>query len=343
MSEFVSGLTLARSFFSEVVEPILAKKTPGVAYAAALIGPGSDVLGFDTPISTDHDWGPRLQIFLPAAESPERATLIERVLASELPRAYHGHPISFSPPDERGRRFPLEDDSPPLDHLIEVTSVGAYCQRLLGFDPLEGMDARKWVRPPQARLLELTAGEVFADPVGELTRLREELGYYPRDAWIFLMAAQWRAISRREALVARNGVGGDDLGSRLALAGLSYEIIRLAFLLERRYAPWDRWLGRALMSLRSASRLAPLLSRAFSAYDWTQRELRLMDAYAILVALHNHLGLTKPFEISEERDPRGFRSTPALSIATALAALIEDEELKSGQPKAGRAATEERA
>ena len=80
--EFLPGLTLARDFFSEIVQPLLAEKTPGVPYAAALIGAGSDVLGFDTPVSRDHDWGPRLQLFLPERELPERASLLDRVPVS---------------------------------------------------------------------------------------------------------------------------------------------------------------------------------------------------------------------------------------------------------------------
>ena len=168
------------------------------------------------------------------------------------------------------------------------------------------MSSRNWLLAPQERLLELTGGEVFTDSVGELTSLREHLDYYPKQIWIYLMAAQWRKIAQREALVARAGVGGDDLGSRLVLAGLVREIVRLAFLLERRYAPWDQWLARSLTRLRRASRLGPLLSRALSAYDWMQRELRLMDTYAILAALHNNLGLTKPLETASERGERGF-------------------------------------
>ena len=91
--EFLPGLTLARDFFSEIVQPLLAEKTPGVPYAAALIGPGSDVLGFDTPVSCDHDWGPRLQLFLPERELPERADAArpragERA-AERVPRLSH--------------------------------------------------------------------------------------------------------------------------------------------------------------------------------------------------------------------------------------------------------------
>ncbi|MHB8060855.1 MAG: DUF4037 domain-containing protein [Gaiellaceae bacterium] len=181
---------------------------------------------------------------------------------------------------------------------------------------------------PQERLLELTAGEVFADSIGELTSLRERLGYYPKQVWIYLMAAQWQRIARREKIVARTGVGGDDLGPRIVLAARAREIAQLAFLLERRYAPWDQWLARGLAGLRHASRLAPLLSRALSAYDWMQRELRLIDAYAILAALHNNLGLTTPLETMSERGPRDFLTIHADRFAAALAEKIVDEELK---------------
>ena len=326
--EFPPGLTLARDFFHEIIKPLLAEKAPGVPYAAALIGPGSDVLGFDTPISHDHDWGPRLQLFLPERELPERAGLLDRVLASELPNEFHGFPTCFAPLDANGHRRPQPDARPPIDHLVEITSVGRYSRKLLGVDPLTGMSTKQWLLAPQERLLELTAGEVFADSVGELKSLRERLNYYPKQVWIYLMAAQWKRIARREEIVARTGVGGDDLGSRLVLAALVREIVRLAFLLERRYAPWDQWLTRGLTGLHYASRLAPPLSRALSAYDWMQREQRLIDAYAILAALHNSLGLTAPLETKSERGPRNFLTIHADRFAAALSEKIVDEELK---------------
>jgi hypothetical protein len=53
MAEFVPGVELARAFYQEVVAPRLG----GVRHSAARLGPGSDVLGYDTARSTDHDWG----------------------------------------------------------------------------------------------------------------------------------------------------------------------------------------------------------------------------------------------------------------------------------------------
>lgn len=58
---FGPGLRLAGEFYARVVRPVLDQAFPGLRYAAALLGPGSEVLGFGTGRSTDHDWGPRLR------------------------------------------------------------------------------------------------------------------------------------------------------------------------------------------------------------------------------------------------------------------------------------------
>src|SRR5262245_58397335 len=57
---FTPALELNREFFQEVVVPIVAPW----AHSAALLGWGSDVLGLDSSRSTDHGWGPRLQVFV---------------------------------------------------------------------------------------------------------------------------------------------------------------------------------------------------------------------------------------------------------------------------------------
>ena len=48
---FIKGLELSELFYKEAVKPILAKRFPDLNYSAALIGLGSEVLGFDMPQS----------------------------------------------------------------------------------------------------------------------------------------------------------------------------------------------------------------------------------------------------------------------------------------------------
>ena len=73
---FVPGLQLAREFYAAEVRPLLENQFSGLRYAAALIGQGSEVAGFDTERSTDHDWGPRLQVFLSDSDAGRQAAAI---------------------------------------------------------------------------------------------------------------------------------------------------------------------------------------------------------------------------------------------------------------------------
>ena len=69
MAEFISGLELSRQFFAECVQPHMQATFPAVLYDAALIDSGSEVLGFDTSISRDHHWGPRVSLFVSAEDA----------------------------------------------------------------------------------------------------------------------------------------------------------------------------------------------------------------------------------------------------------------------------------
>lgn len=48
MTQFIHGVQLKEMFYREAVAPILLAAFPGLRYSAALIGYGSDVLGYDS-------------------------------------------------------------------------------------------------------------------------------------------------------------------------------------------------------------------------------------------------------------------------------------------------------
>jgi hypothetical protein len=81
------GLELARRFYFEAVLPIVEATCPGLVHSAARIGRGSEVLGFDDDVSQDHDWGPRLELFLAPADRDRCAERLAGALASELPHS----------------------------------------------------------------------------------------------------------------------------------------------------------------------------------------------------------------------------------------------------------------
>jgi hypothetical protein len=92
---FIEGLKLSELLYEQAVKPLLAAHLPGLTYAAALLGAGSEVQGFDTPQSMDHDWGPRLMLFLSEADHPTYRDQIDDLLRRELLREFHGYPIEI--------------------------------------------------------------------------------------------------------------------------------------------------------------------------------------------------------------------------------------------------------
>jgi hypothetical protein len=176
--------------------------------------------------------------------------------------------------------------------------------------------------------LSLTAGGVWHDELG-LTALRARLAYYPQAVWLYLLACQWSQIGQEEPFVGRAGSAGDELGSRLIAARLAWSAMRLAFLMEKRYAPYSKWFGTHFQRLAIAPRLGPHLAAALAAGDWRSREAGLGAAYELLASTHNALGLTKAVEAhcSAFHD-RPFQVIHADEIAARLQAAIPDERIR---------------
>lgn len=326
---FLPGLELAAAFYAEVLAPALAD----VPHAAARVGPGSDVLGYDDARSTDHGWGPRAQIFVDAADVGRA----ERAVAAALPETFRGWPVFFG-----------WDDVPTTAH-VETTTLAAWCEAHLGFDATRGASVDDWLATPQQALLEATAGAVFHDGLGvvdggaapgssagrgrargDLGRLRASLAWYPDAVWRCVLAAQWRRIAQEEAFVGRAAEVGDELGARLVTARLARDVVRLCFLLERKWAPYTKWLGTAFSRLPIADVVGPSLAAALDGRTAAAREDALLAALVAVGAKQNALGLVAPIDATPRRfHARPFRVIGAQRFADALGASIVDEALRA--------------
>jgi hypothetical protein len=322
----VNGIELTRRLWADAVEPILSRRFPELDLAAALLGYGSEVLGFDDEVSQDHHWGPRLLLFVPD-QALRRADEIQRTLADELPLEVGGVATNFGPPAPDGSRMPQAVERGPVDHRVEVHAVAAFMRTEVGFDPLQRIAVADWLVTPTQQLLRVTAGEVFADGVGELTAARTALHWYPLDVWLLAMAGEWRRVAQLEHLLGRAGSRGDELGSRLVGARLVEAVMRLGFLQARRYAPYPKWFGSAYAQLQRPEQ--PSLEAALAASDWRERERVLCDALRAAAVAHNELAVTPPVD----PDPRAFHGRPfqvldADRFVFALREAIEDPDVR---------------
>lgn len=328
MTTFVPGLDLARLLYDEV-RPVVAER--GLAHTAALVGPGSDVLGLDDATSTDHDWGPRLQLLLTEQDHHRYADDLHEALRHRLPDQVGGWPTHAAPPAADGTRGPGDVGATgPVDHRVEVLTLDALLARLLGpVDPRGPMTAADWLVLPQQRLLAVTAGAVFHDDLG-LEAVRTRLRAYPHDVWLYQQAAAWSAVGQDEHLAPRAGMAGDDLGSRMITARVCRTAAQLAFLQERRYAPYDKWLGTALARLGSTGPLRAAMAGALSADHWQERQDRLGEVLVELVRRHNRLGLTEA--VPERTRPfhgRPFAVVDGASVARLLVSAVADPEVRA--------------
>lgn len=334
--EFLPGLELSRILFEEAVRPVLHAEYPGLRYAAARIGSGSEVLGFDTARSADHEWGPRLELFLEPADAAAYGERLHRLFAERLPKQVRGWPTHFRHADPADPIGHMELTDGPVAHRVSVGDVGGWLHRQLGLrasgpgDEPREPTVRDWLAMPQQKLAETTGGAVFHDGVGALIRARQELAWYPDEVWRYLLACQWQRISQEEAFVGRCAEVGDELGSAVVAGRLVRDLMRLCLLLERRYAPYGKWLGSAFARLPAADELLPTLRGAVTATDHPARERHLCDAYEAVAALQNRTGLAEAVDPGRRRyHSRPFQVLHAERFAQALARGITDPELRA--------------
>lgn len=332
MSDFIPGLELGRLFYLEAVKPALDDSFLGsLQYSAALIGSGSEILGFDTEMSSDHHWGPRVMLFLNEDDHHLYGKAIDEVLRNKLPPRFHGYSTNFTLPDPFDNNVQqLRDvDSGPINHRVDIFTIRGFFLDYLDFDIEQSIEAADWLTFPEQKLLSVTAGAVYHDGIG-LQDVRDRFGYYPRDVWLYLLASGWNRIGQEEHLMGRAGIVNDEIGSAIIGARLVRDLMRLCFLMEKRYAPYPKWFGAAFNELNCAGDLAPILSRVLLAQAWQEREKHLAAAYEYVAAMHNRLGITERLSASVS----SFFGRPFLVIhlggnfADAIRASIKDPTVK---------------
>ncbi|HVF66776.1 MAG TPA: DUF4037 domain-containing protein [Pyrinomonadaceae bacterium] len=330
MPEFIKGLELSRLFYEEAVRPILEESFPDLRYAAAMLGTGSEVLGFDTGMSRDHGWGPRFDLFLSEEDYEDKRDRVEETLRRKLPHSFRGYPTSFTEPDptDNGTQHLDTRAGGPVNHKVEVMTPRGFVLDYLDFDITRELEPADWLTFPEQKLRTLTRGAVFRDRIG-LEDVRRRFAYYAEDVWLYLLGSAWARVGQEEHLMGRAGSVGDEIGSALIGARLVRDLMRLCFLMEKTYAPYPKWFGTAFAQLDCAPELSPHLRAALKADTWRERQQHLARAYRIVASKHNALRITEPLPV----EPRDFFGRPFLVIdlhgyAEATLALIKDERVQ---------------
>lgn len=242
------ALDIIRSYYEEYVRGMLEEQFPHLLpyVCAGLCGSGSECFGFDDEVSKDHDLGPDPCLFLPGEEIVSRrdAFLLERAYA-KLPKEHMGLKRPLVAPAGGSRRGVLRT----ADFFLDRTGT-----------PDGILTGGQWLSLPEEALAEAVNGEIFADPYGEVTGIRERLAFYPDDimkkklAGHLLMMGQSGQYNYQRTLAH-----GESAAAQLAVFEFVRHTVSVIFLLNRRYQPYYKWGFRTLRQLPVLSLEAELL------------------------------------------------------------------------------------
>jgi hypothetical protein len=210
-----------------------------------------------------------------------------------------------------------------VHHQVEVATVRAFAQSRLGVDALDDLEPVDWLCLTGQSVLEVVGGPIFQDTTRQYRGVTERLSWYPNDVWLYVLAASWARLGQELPFVGRIGERGDEVGSRIVAERLARDLVHLAFLLERRWAPYPKWAGLALRALPTAPMLTEHLEAAGGATDWKHLERELCAAIDVLGRRQAELGLPVVEPFFEQFFDRPFQIANPAMPATLLAAATD--------------------
>ena len=252
----MKGLDLAEIFFDRFGLPAIKEHFPEMVdrISAGLIGRGSEVLGADDELSRDHGWGPRFLLFLNGDDLRNIGEEMQTKLNELRPNVFEGIDL--------------------LKHRTEPITVNAIdeCFRDLTGAPWPPETTREWAFVNENGLCYAQAGKVFYDPTGQLKVRKQafEEAYYPEPIWKWRVASKLFRLWHYGDYNTRGRLARREDGVA-ALVGQGYFVeaaMQLAFLLNRRFAPYWKWLHWSFIRLPCiANELEPLLAKLELAPD----------------------------------------------------------------------------
>lgn len=290
-------LSYSRDFFEEQVKPLLLREFPEETAQTAfgIWGYGSEVLGLDDEFSRDHHWGIRINAVMPDALHRNRRDAMTAAVEARLPDSFRGIELEVGKTPGKG---------------LSLDNREAFLERTIGLLHAPTTEA-EWLSIPEEDILHIVGGEVWYDPSAVFTRIREVFqGYYPEPVRRRRIAHWCRYYSGMGAYALKRAILRDnDLYSVTTFARAIKLGVQLAFLLDRVYFPYDKWLWHYFERLpRMADRMGALVAEAVKLETPWARKLELLDAISdVLDRVMVEDGLLQPHAPLKGSPTSGYR------------------------------------
>ena len=287
----------SHDFWSEVVLPLLDETHPDetAQMAAGFFGYGSEVLRLDDQYSTDHHFGLRVNVLLPGAVMQARGAAIEDTLATRLPHSWRGRELREGYTRTNG---------------VALTSLEQHLQSTIGLSHPPAT-LTEWLSIPEEDITHVVAGEVWHDPSGRFSAIRSALAaYYPEPVRLRRLAHWCRYFSGMGVYALKRALLRDNmLYASTSFARSLRWGVQIAFMLDRTYYPYDKWMTDMFFRLpRMSNRLAHIVEGApLVSTDWDEKLEMLHEMSDILDQTMVEDGLIAPHPRYRVSPSSGYR------------------------------------
>lgn len=266
---FQNGLELCESFYKEYGIPMIRTKFPAYEgmIAAGLVGEGSECFGFDDEVSRDHDFGPGFCLWLTDQVYDEIGEALQEEY-DKLPDTYMGV---------------TRVETHKARKSVGVFRIGEFYEQFIGLTDVPTTQ-NQWLFLEDYQLASATNGKVFRDDLGEFTRIRNGiLKYYPEEVRI-------KKIAREAARMAQSGQynynrmfgRGEKVTADIALAEFLKHTMSMIYLLNRKFAPFYKWMHRGLREMKVLTEIRDILT---ALVELPNGDERIPDMIELIVAM----------------------------------------------------------
>jgi hypothetical protein len=288
---------VSRQFFEEIVKPILQEHFPDETAQTAfgVFGYGSEVLGLDDQYSSDHHWGLRINALIPDYLVAIRKERMLQAVADNLPDTYQGHSLREGYTGVKS---------------LEIDSLEGFLKRTIGIiSPPE--THKQWLSIPEEDIIHVVNGEIWFDPSGCFSAIRRAFAaYYPEPVRLRRIAHWCRYFSGMGSYALKRAIlRNNEYYANIAFSKAIRWGIQLAFMLDKTYYPYDKWLMAYFEKLpRLAEPLLPLVNEAVKLTTPWERKYELLNQLAdVLDQTMVADGIIKPHPQFAESPTSGYR------------------------------------
>lgn len=272
------GLELARELYEDKVKISFDKEFHDVYLRSAigLAGYGSDCYGLDDDISTDHDWGPALCIWLNDEDYENYADSIQKMYDSCVEEF-------ISENNLKPRR-----ETPQGNGRVGVLRLCCFVNEILGcncFDnevewsyKTNSFDDILKESIEEVKLSTITNGEIFHAGDGKFVNLRKTIGEgYTGEEKIMRLKRECVLFSQNlQYNLRRTLVREDFMTARLIFDAGVRNALDIMYLINDKYRPHDKLLFKMLISM-GENEFAEKISELINEYEGFLSRVKASD------------------------------------------------------------------